>query len=117
MRLANVNPAFGIAPARQGLTGVALTLSARGMVELSANIKTECFTCIKATELGEHKADINNLKEWQRTQNGALVRMAEDIKALNNRLNSLQWWLIGLMGTSLASLVLLLFNLVKGGGR
>lgn len=81
------------------------------------SVKSECIQCANASVIGEHRADINNLKEWQRTQNGALVRMAEDIKALNNRLNSLQWWLIGLMGTSLASLVLLLFNLVKGGGR
>lgn len=56
-------------------------------------------------DMGGVKHDVNNLNGWQTTQNGALLRVAAQVDGLEN-------WVIGLLGTSLLSLILLVINLI-----
>lgn len=58
------------------------------------------------------EAKVENLEGWQKNQNGALLRMADQVDALKS-------WLIGLLGTGLLSIILLVANLLiklNGGG-
>ncbi len=74
-------------------------------------MSSECAVCFKAETIGEHEADIENLKRWQKSQNGSLIRLADSIEKLNNRLNALQWWLIGLLASTLTGVILILLKL------
>ena len=60
-------------------------------------------------ELGKKVAalekDVFNLNGWQKNQNGALLRVDAKVDGLKN-------WMLGIMGTSLLSLLLLAFNLL-----
>ena len=60
------------------------------------------------TELGRKVAaletNVENLNGWQKTQNGALLRVDEKV-------DKLKLWIIGLLATSLAGIFI---NLVKG---
>jgi cell division protein FtsX len=71
--------------------------------------------CTNAEKLGEYRAEIDNLKSWQRTQYVSLDRLADRIDKIGERLNTMQWWLIGLMGGIIASLILLVVNLISKG--
>lgn len=75
----------------------------------------EFHVCQKEQILGEHNADIKNLKEYREKQNGALIRLADRVDKVDARLDSMQWWLIGLMGGVIASLVLLIANIIVKG--
>lgn len=61
--------------------------------------------CMQAESIGELKEGVKGLKEWQQRQNGSLVRLSDDVKSMKN-------WVMGLMGTCLISMVLLIANLV-----
>ena len=50
------------------------------------------------------KADVRNLKGWQKTQNGSLQRMEAKVEKL-------QYWIMGVMTTCIFTLITLL---VKG---
>lgn len=72
---------------------------------------------IKETQ-ADLKARVVGLEEYEDKQNGSLQRMERRIeeipKELNDRLNRLQWWLIGLLGSAVVSLILLIANLAHG---
>ena len=51
------------------------------------------------------EADVKNLTGWQHTQNGSIDKVA-------TRVDRLQYWIMGLLGTSVMSLFLLVANLV-----
>lgn len=68
--------------------------------------------CKQAAKIGEFSAEIDNLKDWEKKQNGSLDKMSERLDKVNDRLNNLQWWIIGLMGGVIASLILLITNLL-----
>ena len=51
-------------------------------------------------------ADVSNLTGWQHTQNGTIDQVVA-------RVDRLQYWIIGLIGTSVMSLFLLVANLVS----
>lgn len=50
------------------------------------------------------KSEVEHLREWQQRQNGSLLR-------LERRVEQIYFWLIGLMGGVIASLVLLVVNI------
>jgi len=56
-------------------------------------------------EVARLGADMANLTGWQHTQNGTIDRVAA-------RVDKLQYWIMGLLGTSVMSLFLLVANLV-----
>jgi len=56
-------------------------------------------------EMGGVKADVRNLNGWQKNQNGALLRVDAKVDGLKN-------WMLGLLGTSVLSLILLAVNLL-----
>ena len=56
-------------------------------------------------EVAALQADMRNLTGWQHTQNGTIDRVAA-------RVDKLQYWIMGLLGTSVMSLFLLVANLV-----
>ncbi|OPX92710.1 MAG: hypothetical protein A4E53_00364 [Pelotomaculum sp. PtaB.Bin104] len=51
------------------------------------------------------EAEVDNLNGWQKNQNGALLRVDAKVDGLKN-------WILGLLGTSVLSLILLVVNLV-----
>ena len=61
-----------------------------------------CESCERAAKL---EADVKNLIGWQESQNGSIDRVAA-------RVDKLQYWIMGLLGTSVVSLFLLVANLV-----
>ncbi len=56
------------------------------------------------------EVQVDNLRGWQDKQNGHLERIDEKIDSINK-------WLIGLLGSTIVSLILLIANLVvmRGG--
>ena len=56
--------------------------------------------------------DVNNLTGWQRTQNGAIHRVEEDVSELKETFRSefsrLQYWFMGIMGSIIMLLVTVL---------
>jgi hypothetical protein len=78
------------------------------VVNLSVGAVQQCGPCARAEEIGAYGADISNLKDWQRTQNGSLVRLADRVEKVDGRINSIQWWLVALLGGVAANLVILL---------
>ena len=57
-------------------------------------------------EVAALQADMRNLTGWQHTQNGTIDRVAA-------RVDKLQYWIMGLLGTSVMSLFLLVANLMS----
>ncbi len=57
-----------------------------------------------AGTLAEHGARISALEDWQERQNGSLVK-------LNDKIDKIYWWIIGLTGTVAVSAILLAANL------
>lgn len=51
------------------------------------------------------RADVNNLTGWQRAQNGTIQRV-------DAKVDKLQMWMLGMLGTSIISLALLVANLL-----
>jgi len=60
--------------------------------------------CERVIELSTR---IENLEGWQKRQNGSLQKIEE-------KMDKIYMWLIGLMGGVIASLILLLINLGLG---
>ena len=60
-----------------------------------------------AERLAAAEHDLKALKDWQQKQNGNLQRLEDKIDAL-------QKWLIGLLGGVISSLILLLINMGLG---
>lgn len=64
------------------------------------------------SSLAEHTESIKNLEGWQKRQNGSLLKIEEKLDWMNEkfdqRFNSLYFWLVGLMGGVIASLILLI---------
>jgi len=52
-----------------------------------------------------HDEQISSLKKWQKKQNGSL-------QVIDEKLNRFYFWLIGLMGGMITSLVLLIANIL-----
>lgn len=65
----------------------------------------EDHVCAKAEMLGRHEADIENLKDWQKKQNGVLQRLADRLDKLfaNQR---------AVIASVAASAILLALNIV-----
>ncbi len=61
-------------------------------------------------DLGQLEGRVASLEAWQERQNGHLQRIDE-------KLDSLMKWLVGLLGSTIVSLVLLIVNLWLQGGR
>jgi len=59
-----------------------------------------------AVILAKHEERINKLEEWQSKQNGSLLRLEQKVEGIYS-------WLIGLMGGMIVSLILLVINMVK----
>jgi tetrahydromethanopterin S-methyltransferase subunit G len=57
--------------------------------------------------VGRHEERLEKVEEYQERQNGSLQRLEEKMDALNK-------WLIGLLGGVITSLILLLINLSLG---
>jgi len=57
--------------------------------------------------LGKHDERLKKLEEWQSKQNGSLLRLEQKVEGIYS-------WLIGLMGGMIVSLILLVVNMVKG---
>lgn len=55
-------------------------------------------------EMGGVKADVRNLNGWQKTQNGALLRV-------DAKVDQLKMWIMGVLATVIASIFI---NLAKG---
>ncbi|OPY56038.1 MAG: hypothetical protein A4E55_02260 [Pelotomaculum sp. PtaU1.Bin035] len=53
----------------------------------------------------EVEVEVENLNGWQKNQNGALLRVDSKVDGLKN-------WMLGLLGTSVLSLILLAVNLL-----
>lgn len=75
----------------------------------------EFHGCKQERIIGQHDEAIKDLKEYRDKQNGALLRLADRVDKVDARLNSMQWWLVGLMGGIIASLILLVVNMVGKG--
>ena len=60
-----------------------------------------------AVTLAKHEERINKLEEWQSKQNGSLLRLEQKVEGIYS-------WLIGLMGGMIVSLILLIINMIKG---
>ena len=60
---------------------------------------------------------VDNLENWQDKQNGSLLRLEEKLndfnKEISNDIKSLHLWLIGLLGSTIVTLIALILNLVK----
>jgi hypothetical protein len=64
-----------------------------------------------SNDLGKLEGRVDALEAWQERQNGHLQRIDE-------KLDKLHMWLIGVLGSTIVSLVLLIVNLVVArGGR
>jgi len=59
--------------------------------------------CIQSEKIGEHSADIVNLKCWQQDQNGQLKKLGE-------KLDELQSWVISILGMLVLNLLLLILK-------
>ena len=57
--------------------------------------------------LGKHDERLKKLEEWQSKQNGSLLRLEQKVEGIYS-------WLIGLMGGMIVSLILLVVNMLKG---
>jgi len=72
-------------------------------------------TAALENEQVEHRVQINVLKTWQARQNGALLELTREMKclheAVDGRVNKIGHWLIGLLGMSVLSLILLFLEL------
>lgn len=75
----------------------------------------EFHGCKQERIIGRHDEAIKDLKEYRDKQNGALLRLADRVDKVDARLDSMQWWLVGLMGGIIASLILLVVNMVGKG--
>ncbi|NPV80788.1 MAG: hypothetical protein HPY52_11010 [Firmicutes bacterium] len=53
------------------------------------------------------EARVTNLEGWQKSQNGHL-------RSLDKKVDSIKNWIMGLLGTAIVSLALLIVNLLKG---
>lgn len=60
-----------------------------------------------AVTLAKHDERLQKLEEWQAKQNGSLQR-------LEQKMDGLHTWVIGLMGGVIASLILLIVNIAVG---
>lgn len=60
-----------------------------------------------AERLAATEHDVQALKDWQQKQNGSLQRLEE-------KMDSIQKWLIGLLGGVITSLILLIVNMSLG---
>jgi hypothetical protein len=58
-----------------------------------------------ATNVACHMEKINKLGEWQTKQNGSLQR-------LEQKIDGIYTWLIGLLGGIIATFIMLVFNLL-----
>jgi len=58
-------------------------------------------------EVSDLRARVKNLEGWQEKQNGS-------IQMVEKRVNQIYFWIIGLMGGVVASLILLLVNISIG---
>lgn len=60
-----------------------------------------------AITLAKHDERICNLEEWQKKQNGSLQRLEQKVDGIYS-------WLIGLMGGIVTALIMLAINLMLG---
>lgn len=63
------------------------------------------------TELAETVAalarDVENLRGWQKSQNGAIHRVEDHVERVNTRIEKLQYWIMG----QLAAVVMLALSI------
>lgn len=55
-------------------------------------------------------AEVYNLNGWQKSQNGALLRVDQKIDSVNRKVDNLQKWILGVLATIVASIFI---NLAK----
>ena len=63
--------------------------------------------CINEGKIGRMEEAIDNLEGWQKKQNGSLQRMEAKVEKL-------QYWIMGVMATSIFTAITLIFQLLKG---
>jgi uncharacterized coiled-coil protein SlyX len=56
-------------------------------------------------QIAKHSERLNNLEEWKAKQNGSLQR-------LEQKIDGIYTWLIGLLGGIIATFIMLVFNLL-----
>ncbi len=66
----------------------------------------QCAVCKEEGIIGRHDARLDNLERWQKDQNGHL-------KSIDAKLDSFNKWLMGLLGTMIVSLIILIANLLS----
>lgn len=66
----------------------------------------EEVTCLKVNQ-ARIEERVSDMEEWRKKQNGSLSRLEAKMDRLNQ-------WLIGLLGSVLVSLVLLVVNMLSG---
>lgn len=75
---------------------------------------------VAALEVAQGRLEerVSDLEKWQEKQNGSLQELEEKIdriyNELNEKMNKIYYWLIGLLGGVVASLILLLININLG---
>ena len=55
-------------------------------------------------------AEVHNLNGWQKSQNGALLRVDQKVDSVNRKVDNLQKWILGVLATIVASIFI---NLAK----
>lgn len=63
----------------------------------------QCESCERMAKV---EAEVVNLNGWQESQNGSIHRVDEKV-------DKLQMWMMGMLGTSIVSLALLVVNLLS----
>lgn len=63
--------------------------------------------CVHEGKIGRMEEAIENLEGWQKKQNGSLQRMEAKVEKL-------QYWIMGVMATSIFTAITLIFQLLKG---
>lgn len=74
------------------------------------------YYCVKEADIAMLKEAVKNLEGWQETQNGALVRLADQLadanEILDSKINELQSWLRKILFTTIITLASLLINII-----
>ncbi len=55
-------------------------------------------------------AEVHNLNGWQKSQNGALLRVDQKVDSVNRKVDNLQKWILGVLATIVVSIFI---NLAK----
>lgn len=55
-------------------------------------------------------AEVHNLNGWQKSQNGALLRVDQKVDSVNRKVDNLQKWILGVLAGVVASIFI---NLAK----